>query len=276
MSSIICSSKPFRRSRLTAGFVFCALFLLCAGPKAISSQGLVRRDQGALAILSKVVLSGGGPTVLSSVQDITVSGNVAYDWGDANSFPITIKSLGLEHFRADVELPEGVRKAVVNHDSGMQSHPDGSLYPVSRQSAADLKSIPFPYVSIIEAMQDSSISVMCMGMVPHDDSSVLDVRVARTYGSDDDPSGRRGEREARDILVDPNTFYVISVTDHIYLSAASSQYFEHEYVYSGYQQKNGIMLPSTITERIRGEIKFIVHVTSVQLNSELSDADFRD
>ncbi len=275
LSFVLEKSRVTRRTALLTkllglAYVSTSIFSVAFG------QGAAQRDQQALTIIAQTIAAGGGQDRLNSIQDFTETGTVTYYLDPEVSGTATIKSRGLRQFRMDAELPGGQRSTIVNGRGGSLIDADGRFLPIHSQSAADLGSFAFPYIALIAAVHESSISAMFVGLVKHNGASVYDVRIQKTYpATQDDPERLRGIREGRDFFIDPNTFLVTSIWDVIQTGASPSEGPPHEIVYSNYQQENGILMPLTVSETVRGVTGFTIQIGQVTFNSNLRDDDFR-
>jgi hypothetical protein len=101
------------------GSLYLACLCVCVPSKALS-QTAPQRDQQALTILGQTIAVGGGLGLLTSIQDITETGTVKFDWDEEVTGSITIKGRGLREFRMDAELPEGRRSAVVPRQNAIR------------------------------------------------------------------------------------------------------------------------------------------------------------
>lgn len=237
----------------------------------VVAQGTVQRDQEALAIVNQAISAAGGEDSLTSISDFVETGTVTYYSGDQVTGNITVKSRGLHQLRMDDELPSGQRSIVINNDSHVMIDPDGTIRPISRQTASDITGITFPYPTLMTAIHDLSISISYAGLVTYDGGSEYDIRIERIYPSWQDPDGTRSAHEVRDVYFDPTTYQVIRISDHIYFG---EQGVSHDILFSNYKMENSVLLPMTITEKVRDVPLLTIQLTQATLNSGLSDADF--
>jgi hypothetical protein len=243
-------------------------------PATATGQTAVQRDQDALTILKQTIAAGGGQDLLTSIRDLTETGTVTYHGDQEVSGNVTVKVRGLHQFRMDADLPEGRRSTVVNVASGSLTEEDGRFRPISGQGVADLWGVTFPYLQLIAAIQDSSTKITYGGLTSHNGASVYQIRIEKVYTSQQDPTGVRGAREGRDIYIDPNSFLVISIFDQIHFGGTGDKGVPHEILYSNYQTDNGIVMPLTISDTVRGVTGTTISLNRVTFNTGLSDSDF--
>lgn len=262
-------------SRATSPWLLCAIGLLLIFPQGvILSQSAAQRDQQALAILTQTVAAGGGQQMLASIQDFTETGTVTYYWVDQVTGNVTVKGRGLHQLKIEAALPNGKQTAVISGDSGSLIETNGQTLSILRQSANDLGSFTIPYLPLVAAVQDSSVSIVYAGLVTQDGATSYDIRIRKLYTQQQDPVGTRGAREARDFYIDPKTFLISGISDRIYFGGANDQGISHQLLYSNYQEENGIMVPLTIQENAHDATGCVLTLNQVTFNSGLVDSDF--
>lgn len=251
----------------------CALGLWLLAPVTVSAQNTVQRDPQALTIIKQTIAASGGQQLLSSIQDFTETGMVTYNFADPVTGNVTLKCRGLHQLRIDADLPKGRRTTVVNGGNGSLKEADGRTVPIYRQSAADLGSLGLPYLALIAATREST-DIIYGGLVAHNGASAYDIRLQRVYTARQDPTKTRGVSESRDFYIDPKTFLVSAVSDHIHFKVFDDGGVPHEILYSNYQPENGIMVPLAIVETIRDLTGFTMNLNQVAFNSSLPDSEF--
>jgi hypothetical protein len=267
---------PLGRPRALLLGMFCAICLGLFAPGAAFSQDSVQRDQQALKILTQTIAAGGGLQLLASIQDISETGRITYHRANSDDIHgnVTVKGRGLHQFKIEADLSTGKRTTIVNGYGGSLIEADGKRAPIHGQSAVDLGSLTIPYLPLIAAMQDPSISIIYEGLVNHNNASAYNIRLQRVYTKQQDPQGDRGRRETHDVYIDPNTSLIAAVADRFYLAGPKQHSLAHEDLYSGYQSNDGIMTPLTIAQKIGGQTGFTMNLAQVTINANLTDADF--
>jgi hypothetical protein len=243
--------------------------------KAALAQNSVQRDQQALAILAQTIAAAGGRYLIASLQDVTETGTATFHLEQEVTGSVSVKERGLHQIKVDADLPEGRRSTVVNGAGGSLTEPDGQFRPINRQICADLGSLTFPYLPVLEAIDDSSITVIDGGLVTYNGASVHKIRIEKAYTSQHDPIGNRGALEGRDIYIDPSALMVVSISDQIHFGRQPENGIFHEMLFSNYRIQNGVPMPMTISERMQGVTSVTLQLDHVAFNSGLTDADFR-
>ena len=267
--------RPPRGSVAASCGLICAVILWLLSPRAIFSQASIQRDSQALTVLTQAIAVGGGQESLSSVQDFTETGTITYYSAGQISGDVTVKGHGLHQFKIEADLPNGKRTTIVNGAGGLLKEADGRSIPIYGQGAADLGSLTFPYLPLIESMKDQSVSIIYKGLVIHNGISAYDVRFQKVYTKHQDPQGTRGEREARDFYIEAKTLLISAISDQVHFGAGPhDDAVSLETLYSNYQSENGINIPLTIMQTIRGAPGLTITLSQVTFNSGLGESDF--
>jgi hypothetical protein len=276
MTCIVDSGKYPRRRSGEHWHLFGAALFWVAFSSIASGQSAVQRDQQALTILLQTIAAGGGQNMITSIQDLTETGTATFNLDSEVRASITIKGRGLQLIRIDADLPEGRRSTVVNALGGLLREADGQLRTINRQSIANLRNITFPYLPLIVAMQDSSAKIIYGGLVTHDGAPAYDVRIEKAHASEQGSPRQRGSHP-RDFYIDPKSLLVMAISDQIRgPSDPQDAGIPHEVLYSNYQSQNGIAMPMTISETVRGVTGVSMELTQVTFNSGLTDSDFSE
>ncbi len=255
----------------------CIAFLVFCLPEAVLGQQTSTpstiRDQRALAIITQSLNAAGGATALSAIQDCSGSGTITYYWSDSPvQGTVNVKSRGLGQLRIDATLADGARSVIANNGSGSVAEIDGSVALLPHQSAAALGSMALPYLPLLAAFQDTSITITYVGLVDHLGKQVYDVRVQKPYAFATNPTGTMGVLNARDFLIDSNSFLVTSVLNSVNITRDGVD--AHAFEFSNYQTVNGVAVPFSISETARGQALFTIQLNQVTFNSNLADSDF--
>ena len=242
-------------------------------PYNMWSQQTPQRDTQALTILNQAVAAGGGAALLGPIQDFTGTGTIAYYWSSQVTGSATVKGRGQGQFRIDATLSAGVRTVIANNGAGSITETDGSVELIPYQGAVNLGSMTFPYPLLLNAIQDTSKTIVYVGLTSHLGSQLYDIRIQNTYSAATDPSGLQARQSARDFYIDPNTLLVSSIADVIN-PAADGSGIPHEVVFANYQTVNGVVAPLWITESVRDQSLMTLQLTQINFNTGLTNADF--
>jgi hypothetical protein len=268
------AGKSTSTPKLELWRLFGAAFVSVAISSVASGQADVQRDQQALAILKQTVAAGGGQDMLATIQDLTATGTATYYSDDLLTGSVTIKCRGLHQFKLEADLSIGKRVLVVNGYGGSLRDENSGTWAIRRQRAIDLGSAILPYLPLIAALEDPSISITYRGLVSHNGGPAYDIRFEKMYTPQQDPSGNRGALEAHDVFIDPRSWLVVSRLDQLHHGSGGDEGIAHETLYSNYQVISSIVMPLAISETEEGTTGVTIQLTQVVFNSGLSDSDF--
>ncbi len=263
---------------VTVAQALLALLLLSSTtyPQQVTSGSAPHRDPQTLAVLAQALNAAGGLTALTVIQDFAASGTITYFWaGEDVKGSVKVRGRGLDQFRLDASLPQGLRSWAVNNGSGVLKEIDGTNHSIRYHNAVNLGSLTLPFVAIAAPLQDSTVSVSGLALVDADGRKALQVRVQRNFDSTTDPDGTLTRLSARDFFFDPNTFQLLKIQQMTHPSETFTEDYAQEILFSDYRLVNGISVPFAITERIAGQRTWTIQLDLISFNQSLSDADFQ-
>src|ERR1700689_676194 len=106
------------------------------------------RDAQSIEILRRVVQAAGGLQALAAVHDLTESGKITFHWGEGHTGPVTIRTMGTNHFRMEANLPKGKQTWLVNDGNGTIQKPDQNAIPFSNETTVIGKNLNFPTILV--------------------------------------------------------------------------------------------------------------------------------
>lgn len=231
-------------------------------------------DAQATTIASQALNAAGGLQALAAIQDFTATGQITYYWaGKQVQGQVTLRARGLDEFRLDANLPDGTRSWAVTRDGGNLVTPDGKETPVPVHDALTLGSLTLPgfYLALATAAPVTTVSTVGTAEVEGVTAAVI--RVQR-HPAASDPAGFIARLSSRDFYVDSANGLVVKTevmthpVDTLTISMPEDIYF------SDYQRVGAVEVPFAITETISGQTIWTIQLSSVQLNSGLSDSEF--
>jgi hypothetical protein len=98
--------------------------------------------------------------------------------------------------------------------------------------------------------------------------------VTRTFAKQSDPDGTLSKLSAVDYYIDPQTFLVLSTEDLTHPVQSLSESYRHSIEFDGYTAMSGVAVPAVVREKVAGQTTWEFHLSSITLNSSLSDSDF--
>lgn len=265
----------YSRVALLFGLTFCSCFAFAKQ----SSAPLVtppQRDPQAVAVLQQAIATMGGSPAIGAVQDLTGSGTITYYWaGSEVNGPVTLRGKNGEEFRLDADLPQGTRSWIVSDGQGSLQEATGQKTSIPFSNSWNLANLSAPNMALLAALNDSSFSIVMAGQPVVGGKQLYDVRLQKSFGSTDDPSGSLSKWSQRDYLIDPATLMVVAAQDTQYSNDSPRHTFRHQIAFSDYRPANGALFPFSITETIEGQQTWTIQLSSITLNSGLTDSTFQ-
>ena len=207
-----------------------------------SSPTSVQRDPQAVSIFSQAVTAAGGANALSAILDLTATGQVTFYWaGDAAQGNATLRCHGINQFRLDATLPDGVHSWIATVGAAVEKHPDGTITSMPFQNTLKPAGVTFPFIPLVAALGDPTTSITYVGLVTHNGQQAHDIRVQRNFQGNSDPYGAQSAVTRTDFFIDPNTFLILSVQDMAYRKDNEPGESPRELQFSGYQSATGIV-----------------------------------
>jgi hypothetical protein len=238
----------------------------------------VRRDPQAIEILTRTVNAAGGFQSFSNVRDLTESGEITFNWGEDVKGPVTIRTLGDNHFRMEADLPRNRMTWVVRNGMGFKKEKeDDTPVPISTLQAINLAGFTFPLQLVAEALADPSTDLSFVAIEHRGGRSVYRLRMKGRFGSVSQP---HGGLVVKSLLVDALNFDIVIEEDYPFLISKSggnkSDTAPRQIEFEDFRVVDGVRVPFSISTRIVGQRTMSISLSKVIFNSNLSDSDFRN
>jgi hypothetical protein len=242
----------------------------------LKAQQGAPRDPQALTILAQAVAAGGGPAAISSVKDFTAQGTITYYWaGKEVTGSATVRGRGAADFRLDANLPSGTRSWATSGGSASIREASGKVRPIPYHNAVNLGALSLPYLKIVTALSDASISIIYKGAVQFEGKPAHLIRAQQIFPAKADPTGDLSKLNTLDIVVDASSGLLLATVDQAHPEYNSTLGVPHEIRFGDYGPVNGVAVPHTITELVGGQKTWTFQLTSINFNSGLTDTDFQ-
>jgi hypothetical protein len=245
-----------------------------------------QRDAQAVGILSRVAQAAGGAQALASVHDITESGEITFYWGKEVKGPVTVRTLGGNHFRMEADLLKG--KSIWTVKDGVGSKQDGDkTKSISRESAINLCNLTYPVGHVWAALGEPTADVSFLGIEKQGGRSLYRLRVKGQLGLVS--QARMGGPVVKELLIDALTFDIVSIEDYPTpirnagkRSAIRSRTNSEELSnpppraieFSDFRVVKGVRLPFSVSTKLLGQETMSIHLEKVTFNSDLSAQGF--
>jgi hypothetical protein len=234
------------------------------------------RDPQAVAILRQSLAAAGGAQALSAVLDFTATGKITYFWTEkGETGTVVVKSRGLNQFRMDATMSEGVITGIVNNGVASTKDTDGSIRRMLNQHTDNAGNKYLPFGEIAAALADPSISITDLGLVAENGQQAHGVRLQKPVSGLDDSSHTRAKLTQRDFFIDPTTFFVLRTRDLGTTRSNPVPSVIRDLVFSNYQQSNGVLFPFSVSESLNHQQIVAIRFDTVKFNGGLGDTDFQ-
>lgn len=254
------------------------LFTIVAVSPFLSAQEAAKhpkRDAQAVEILTRTVNAAGGRQSLSAVRDMTESGEITFYWGESVNGPVTIHTLGGNHFRMEAELSQGRSTWIVSDGVGSKKNGE-KVSPISRENAINLCNLTYPVGHAATGLADPATDVSFIRIETREGRSVYRLRLRGKLGLVGDGSP---VVVVKDLIVDPLSFDIIGVEDDPYPTyqpgERSSNTMPRQIEFGDFRLVNGVRVPFSITTKLEGQQTLTIQLRQVTFNNNLSISDFR-
>lgn len=234
----------------------------------------LERDPQAIQVLMQTLTTAGGIAALSAIQNYTATGTVNYYWGDGEQGSVVVKGRGTGQFRIDASLPEGTRSWAVNNGNGWVREADGTTDVIFTHNALNLGSLTFPSAFLSSALQDSSMSIVYVGLEVSNGTQVHHIRAQKFYPHNADPAGLFARLSKREFFIDAHTFYLVSSEDMTHPRDNATVDYVHRVEFSDYRKVNSMLVPFSIIEYVQGQPSETFQLNQINFNVGLQDSDF--
>ncbi len=263
--------------RFARTFVLALLSLLLtlpALPQTLATAA-VQRDPQALSVLNQVLNMAGGSQALGTIQDLTATGNITYNWGDNDvRGSATVRSRGTDQFRLDATLPNGVRTIVVSNETAAIRETSGETREIPFFNAINLGSLTYPYAILGSVLKNQTATVQYLGSVTKNGHNAHQVRI-QPIPATAEPSGMLHKLSTKDFFIDATTYKILSTLDMVHPDGDFNQEYPREISFSDYRIVNGVLVSFECEERVNGQHTWNIQLTNLSFNTGISDNDFQ-
>jgi hypothetical protein len=266
-----------RRSLAVA--IFTILLVLPASlpaQQATQTSPAPQRDPQAVSLLRQSLSTAGGPSALATVLDFTATGKITYFWTEkGEQGTVTIKSRGMNQFRLEATISDGVLTGVMNNGVTWTKETNGTIHQLPNQHTDNAGNKYLPFAEIAAALADPTVSITDLGMVTEGEQQAHGIRVQKTFSGLDDSMHTRARLTRRDFFIDPATFLVVRTRDLVPTRSDIVPTVVHDVAFSNYQAQNGVLFPFSIVEALNHQHTIALQFDQVKFNSGLGDTDFQ-
>jgi len=225
------------------------------------------KDPQAVSVVNQAVAVAGGPTAIAAINDYTATGNITYHSGQDVQGSVTVQGLGLNQYRLDANLPNGVRSSVVTDGRMSLKAEDGSVKPIHSQVAMHLSGLVVPYLELSIALNSPAFGLSSKGVVEVQGHSAYDIQV-QLAGRGPNRPGYLADFYVKDYFVDVATFQVVMTQD------LAPKHLIRQLRYSDFRPISGVLVPFSISEVAGGQQTWSMQLRQISFNTGLQDSAF--
>jgi hypothetical protein len=260
-----------------ARFFLSFVLFLASSPCLTSQQSTatVQRDARAMAVLQRCLTAGGGAQAFGTIQDFLASGTITYHWAGQDVVgTVTAQGKGLTEFRLDSVLPRGTRSFKVVGTAGSITTEDGKTSSLSYYSLMTAANFTFPGPRVGSALNNSSIALQYVGLVPFEAAQAYQIHVAPPSDPSLAPPSGATQFGSFDLYVDSTTYQLLELSESIW-AVSNNQPLRHEIRYSNYRSASSVVVPYGVSESVNGQETWSISFSSISFNNSPSDSLFK-
>jgi len=205
---------------------------------------------------------------ITSWQGMQASGTLTD--GSGNPDPATLTILNGDHFRLDVQTPNGQRSIRISGSYGKRLEADGKSYFMPAATAkAGLLAFPRLLASTFPSATASFI-----------DQGQVQINGALLHRITVEESAFPGETAARDVNVtdlyfDPSTHLLLKSASAVQLDPADRERYLIVIAYSDYQYVGGSLIPFTYSQSLNGQQQWTLQLNQPNLQPPVDASYFQ-
>ncbi|MGB7561654.1 MAG: hypothetical protein WBL99_09325 [Candidatus Acidiferrales bacterium] len=235
------------------------------------------RDAQAVSLLQRSLSALGGST---TVNDVTLSANANWIAGSDNqSGSATLKATAIGQGRVDLSLSGGQRSEVIDMTQGPPTGswcgPDGVWHFIVAHNLFSDPTWFFPTFLIKRALSGVNYAISATDAETQDGVAVEHVTIYQQSGLTPELAALNQGLSQIDLYLNPSTLLPVSISFNMHPDTNALVNIPVEIKFSNYQVVQGAAVPYNIQKYIQNSLALDVTVTSVQVNSGPSAADFQ-
>jgi hypothetical protein len=227
------------------------------------------QDPQAVSILNQVFAAAGGLNALSAVQDATGNGTIAYSQPSGVQGTAVLRVMGFDHSRIDATLPAGIQSVSISDGQVGYKSATGTVAAVSAQAPLCPACILLPYLVLVPAVNNPSLSLLYRGSTQINGASVQQIELQEVVSGLPDPNGQFREYHTIDFFIDSTTFHILMMQDVV------PNHLVRQIQFSNYQNAGGLLVPFAVAETCGGLPTWTITLSQETFNADLQDSDFQ-
>jgi len=251
--------------------------LMCFGCCTLSAAQNINspgRDPRAITVLNSCLEKTGGTGAITTVQDISATGNITYYWGAQEvDGEASIRARGLDQFRLDASLPEGKTSWIVNRGQGTLEKADGTVRKSAMNNSLVTGAVTFPEAKVPFFLNDPRIALQ-YGLSTVNGAAAYRIQIRLPVRSDRGSTAISNQPGLLDMFFEVNTCHLVKTQDVFYPTTSTQDHYVHELFFGDFRAIQGRLLPHVIIERFAGQTTWMLRLQSISLNTGIQNSEF--
>jgi len=245
-----------------------------AAPNPPSQIGIgVTRDPVALGLVNQALVLLNGGTALT---DVTVQATVNY-YGDGSeeTGTATLYAIGDSESLLVMNLSAGEQQEVRNGQAGAWVHADGSIFSEATHNCWVDATWFFPGLVFTNLAVNTQNALVNLGSGTWNGSSANDIQTYQAPTSQNATVTQVIQSLSTEtVWLDPKSGLPLAIDFNLHSDTNATISVPAEIQFSNYQTVNGMTIPYSVQKYVSGQLLLDVTVTSVTVNSGLSQGLF--
>jgi hypothetical protein len=257
----------------------CSLCLVFSVVSAIAQSSPTPRasDPQAIALATSALVA---LTKGTQIRDVTLVGTATRTAGsDVESGTVTLKALGQQNGRIDLNLSDGTRSEIISapngNPQGFWTAPDGAIHNMANHNCVTDAAWFFPGLTVLSQVSNPRILATYVGEETRGDRGVQHLRFVEQFPSlAEHVNGLLSSLTAEDVYLDSSSLLPTAIRFNTHPDNDATTNIPVEIDFSDYQSVSGAAMPFKIQKFLNGALFLDITIQSATLNSGLSDSAF--
>lgn len=266
-------TKRFRFPSRLKVFLFSALLFLLAGVVLAQTAAIPVSDPNAVSLASQSLRSLAGGTALT---DITIQANANYVAGsDEETGTATLVARGNAQSRITLSLSGGQRQEIRNGIEGARVGANGAVTAMATHNCFINADWFFPALSLSALASDPTQIAVYAGQQVYEGRQVYHLTLFRYLGPQSAGASNLIQRVSTlDLYLDAVSLRPVALDFNVHPDNDANTSIPAEILFGGYQQMQGVWVPTRIQKYLQGSLLLDLTVTSVGVNSGVPASAF--
>jgi hypothetical protein len=227
------------------------------------------QDPQAVSVVNQALTVAGGTTAIIAISDYTGIGTITYHLAEDVQGTVTVRGSGLDQFRVDANLPNGVRSEAISGSRMQIKAEDGNVGSVISEAPTGPSRVILPYLLLACASSPYAFSLSYLGLVEQDGHPAHEIELQRVLPGLTDSNGHFRESHTIDFFIDPSTFQILMTQESL------PGHDLRRIRYSDYRTVSTMAVPFSISEESGGLPRWQIQLDQIGFNTGIEDSVFQ-